>query len=236
MARRASILGIQFPSFQSQGPTMTQFKTSRIAAAFVGLAALAGCEGYSRHHFEVPPAPTTYQQRHPIVIGEKEQTLDIPVGRTGHELPRASRQAITGFAQAYARNPSSSMRVMMPTGSHNAHVASAMGSQILEALSNGGVEPSKVEIMHYDASKHGATAPIRLSYHGIAADVHECGRWDADLSRQSDNRNYTNFGCATQKNFAAMVANPADLLAPRGMTPIDGENRARAIDTYRQGG
>ena len=212
------------------------FKPLRLAALFVGLGTLAGCEGYSKHHFEVSSAPSTYQQRHPIVIGEKERTLDVPVGRTGHRLPRASREAITGFAQGYARNPSSAMRVLMPTGSHNAHVASAMGSDILEALSNGGVEPSKVEIMHYDASKHGATAPIRLSYHGVAARVSECGKWDADLSRQSDNRNYSNFGCATQKNFATMVANPADLLAPRGMTPVDGENRARAIQAYRTGG
>ena len=218
-----------------KGPLMTGSRLSAFLAAAMGALALAGCEGYSKHHFEVSAEPASYRQRHPITIGEKERTLDIPVGRSGAELPLASRQAVTGFAQAYARNPSSAMRVMMPTGSHNAHVASAMGSDILEALSNGGVEPDRVEIMHYDASRHGATAPIRLSYHAIAAHVAKCGVWDHDLSRQTDNRNYTNFGCATQSNLAAIVANPADLLAPRGTTPVDGANRANKIEAYRRG-
>ena len=209
---------------------------TRTAIAALALSALAGCEGTSKHHFEVSHQPSSYKQAHPITIGEREKTLDIPVGRSGTQLPRASRQAVTGFAQNYARNPSSAMRVMMPTGSPNAHVASALGADILEALSNGGVEPDRVEIMHYDASRHGNTAPIRLSFHAVTADVHECGKWDADLSRQTDNRNYTNFGCATQKNLATMVANPADLLGPRGTTPIDGENRANKIQEYRTGG
>ena len=212
-------------------------RLASLAGAGLALAALAGCEGYSRHHFAVDHTPSSYQQRHPITIGEKERTLDIAVGRSGAAgLAEASREAITGFAQSYVRNPASPMRVMMPTGSTNAHAASALGSDILEALSNGGVAPDRVEIMHYDASRHGATAPIRLSYHAVAAGTHECGVWDADLSRQNDNRNYTNFGCATQKNLAAIVADPADLLGPRATTPVDGAARAQKIDTYRTGG
>ena len=237
-AKHPAKLPTRFPGqFLVEGSIMSKVL---LASLLLGTAALAGCEGHSRHHFEVGAESHNYKQRHPITIGEKEHTLDIPVGRSragvGHALPRASQQAVAGFAQGYARNPSSTMRVMMPTGSPNAHVASALGSDILEALSNGGVEPDRVEIMHYDASRHGATAPIRLSYHGIAADVHECGKWDADLTRQNDNRNYTNFGCATQRNLARIVANPADLLAPRGTAPIDGENRANKIRQYRQTG
>lgn len=210
-------------------------KVALIAVA-LGSVTLAGCENHSKHHFEVNHAPSSYQQRHPITIGEKERTLDVPVGGAGHELSKPMREAVTGFAQGYANNPASSMRVMMPTGSPNAHTASALGSEILEALSNGGVDPSKVEIMHYDASLHGRAAPIRLSYHAVAAEVAECGRWNADLGRQNDNRNYTNFGCATQSNLAAVVANPADLLGPRASAPIDGANRAQKIEQWRQRG
>ena len=34
-----------------------------------------------------------------------------------------------------------------------------------------------------------------------------------------ENRPYWNFGCATQRNLAAMVDNPADLVQPRGEAP-----------------
>jgi pilus assembly protein CpaD len=48
------------------------------------------------------------------------------------------------------------------------------------------------------------------------------------------NQNYYNFGCATQNNLAAQIANPEDLVAPRGMTPIDATRRNAAIKEYRE--
>ena len=38
-------------------------------------------------------------------------------------------------------------------------------------------------------------------------------------SAHFENRPYWNFGCANQRNLAAMVDNPADLVQPRGETP-----------------
>ena len=197
---------------------------------------LGGCASHSKHHFTVDPYSHDYKKRHPITIGEREHTLDIPVALSTHELPRAAREAVAGFAQGYARAPAGAMRVLLPTGSPNAQSASALGSDILEALSNGGVDPSRVEILHYDATRHGAAAPVRLSYHGVAASVHECGKWTEDLGHSPQNRNYGNFGCATQKNLAAVVANPADLLGPRGTTAVDGANRANVVENYRRRG
>lgn len=214
----------------------TQLAKTRATLVAASLALLAGCANHSEHHFEVGTQPISHKERHPIVIGEREQTLDVPVGASVSGLPRASREAVTGFAQNYVRNPSGPMRIMMPTGSRNAHVASALGSDILEALGDGGIDPARVEILHYDASRHGRAAPIRLSYQGITASVHKCGKFDKDLSRTAENRNWTNFGCANQANLATIVANPADLLSPRGQTSVDGANRARKIEAYQTGG
>ncbi|MDE1996302.1 MAG: pilus assembly protein CpaD, partial [Rhizobiaceae bacterium] len=43
------------------------------------------------------------------------------------------------------------------------------------------------------------------------------------------------FGCASQNNLAAQVANPTDLIAPRAMSPIDADQRSKVIDNYRNG-
>ena len=52
----------------------------------------------------------------------------------------------------------------------------------------------------------------------------------------SENQNYSNFGCATQKNLAAIVANPADLLGPRGITEIDSTRRTTVIQDWQENG
>ena len=51
-----------------------------------------------------------------------------------------------------------------------------------------------------------------------------CGQWPHDLGPSADgnyieNQPYWNLGCASQRNLAAMVDNPADLVQPRGETP-----------------
>ena len=55
------------------------------------------------------------------------------------------------------------------------------------------------------------------------------------LPRTTRNLPYPNFGCAQQRNLAALIANPADLLGPRTMEPADPERRAVVFDKYRQG-
>ena len=204
-----------------------------LAAALLASACAAK---HDEQNFTVGSVPSFHKERHAIQIKEREQTLDIPVGSDAHSLSAGVRSQIRGFAQTYAAQPNGPMRILLPSGSGNAHVASAIGADIVEALADGGVESRVVEIMHYDASRHGPAAPIRLSYHQIKAGLaHECGQWRRDLTDHAANGNYGNFGCATQQNVAAMVANPADLLAPRGSTPVDAAHRARAIDAYRKG-
>ena len=58
----------------------------------------------------------------------------------------------------------------------------------------------------------------------------------ADKPRaQPGNLDYPNFGCATQQNLAAMVANPADLLGPRSQTPRIGDRRDEHWSKYVKG-
>ncbi|MEQ8736971.1 MAG: CpaD family pilus assembly lipoprotein, partial [Hoeflea sp.] len=74
-------------------------------------------------------------------------------------------------------------------------------------------------------------------YLAISASTGQCGRWPDDLAADtSENKHWANFGCAYQNNLAAQIANPGDLIAPRGMSPIDAERRSQVIQTYRESG
>jgi pilus assembly protein CpaD len=99
-----------------------------------------------------------------------------------------------------------------------------------------GIPRNRVRSTTYYADSNGSSSPIRLSFTAVGASVEQCGKWPEDLAGVNiENQNYHNFGCAYQNNMAAMIANPADLLAPRQMTPIDAERRNLAIENYRIG-
>ena len=83
-------------------------------------------------------------------------------------------------------------------------------------------------------------ATIRLTYPRIAAVAGPCGVWPEDLGPSInnkgylDNKPYFNLGCANQRNLAAMVANPSDLVQPRPETGAYTARRAYGLEKYRQ--
>ena len=202
-----------------------------VATAF----AMAGCAGHSKNHFTVGSVPSNYKTKHPIVIDEKEQVLDIPVASAAYDLPAASASSVEGFAQAFRTSQSRTITVLIPTGSPNESAARTVASSVVDKLNNSGIPIHRIRRAGYHAAQHGSAAPIRLSYNAITASVKECGKWPADLvaANGTKNQNYHNFGCGSQSNLAAIVSNPADLLGPRGSTEIDAERRTIAIEGYR---
>jgi pilus assembly protein CpaD len=51
----------------------------------------------------------------------------------------------------------------------------------------------------------------------------------------SENKEYYNFGCSYQRNMAAMIDNPSDLVQPRSETPAYTMRRTEAFEKYRKG-
>ena len=211
-------------------------RISNSIALLLAASVLSACGGYSKDNFTVGSVDSNYKTRHPIVIDEKEKTLDLPIGSDTAALPRAQARATEGFASQYRRAPSGTVTIMVPRNSPNAGAAQTISHEVAEILRREGVPPSSIVRSSYDASRHGAAAPIRVSYHTVQASVERCGKWPEDLAGANlDNRNWHNFGCANQNNMAAQIANPADLVAPRGMTQSDAERRNNVIEDYREG-
>ncbi len=204
-------------------------------AAIAPIMLMAGCASHSDRHFTVGSVPSSYKTRHPIVLQEQEKVLDIPVGTNSLGLTKPAASAVTGFAQRFKSSAGGAMTMMLPQGSPNAAAARRVGAAITNVLRNKGLSSAQISTVTYHAAEHGSTAPIRLSYGAVSASVEKCGKWKADLTATTENRNYHNFGCASQANLAAIVANPADLLGPRGSTGIDAARRATVIDDYRSG-
>ena len=206
------------------------------ATLLASLAVLAGC-GANPDRSATGSIPDDYRTRHPIVLTESQHTIDVPVASGDRELTAAIRDNIRGFAMDYSSKSRGVIQIMVPHGSANAGAASILRKDIRATLVGAGVARNRIIETSYGANPEGDAAPIRLAFVAITAKTNPCGQWPEDLiSNTVENNQYHNFGCATQANMAAQIANPMDLVAPRGMSPIDAERRSVVIEDYRSDG
>ncbi|MCP4317431.1 MAG: pilus assembly protein CpaD [Hyphomicrobiales bacterium] len=223
---------------EKQETNQPRDRRSGFSARVVIIAAgafLAGCANV--HDIEVGSIPDDYRTNHPIMVSEKENTVDVPIARGEKKLNYGRTSIVRGFAAEYRENSSGAVQIMTPVGSPNTAAASHIAGQIKKVLVSEGVPARRIRVQSYQAAAQNDAAPIRLSFMAIGAHVAQCGKWPEDLVyNTTENKHYQNFGCATQNNLAAQIANPSDLLAPRGMTPIDAQRRDIVIDNYRKNG
>lgn len=174
--------------------------------------------------------------RHPIMVAQEPTTLTIRVPRGSSGLSPAQRSRLLNFYAHFRATDAGNSRLVIEAPSGAANEVSVMHAvqEIRYILTSEGIPASDiaVEAVHVD---RGSEPPVRLSYLRHIAEAPECGDWSTNLAREPANLPYPNFGCATQRNFAVQVANPADLLGPRNMTPRSSERRDTTWGKYVKG-
>jgi pilus assembly protein CpaD len=218
----------------------TMFVSRKMAFAVLAMSmtALTSC-GTPRTDNDLKTASieNDYRVRHPISLAEAEHGVEIPIGSGDYSLRAGALDAVRGFAQQYAAISTGVVQVSVPVGSINSVAARRALPAIRKALVGAGVKANRIIMASYDVASGNVSAPIRLSFVGVTAMTDQCGQWPQDLMINSmENKNWHNFGCASQNNLAAQIANPNDLFTPRGETPIDAERRAQVITDYRSNG
>lgn len=203
-------------------------------AAVALIAVISGCA--NRDSLSTGSIPDDYRTRHPIVVGEAEKVIDIPIASGDRRLNQGQRDVIAGFAADFAASSAGTIQILSPQGSSNSGAAYAARKEIRSLFVKMGISNKRIIDTSYAAGGGGDAAPIRLSYVAIAARTAPCGEWPEDMTlNTTQNKNYYNFGCASQSNLAAQIANPNDLLGPRRMTSPDAVARGQAIERYREG-
>jgi pilus assembly protein CpaD len=211
-----------------------------IRAAIIGGCAIFVCAcNTDQQVAAVPDVPTDYRLRHPITITEADHTLEVFVGSSRGEINAVQRAEVLAFAQTWKHEATGGVVVDLPVGTSNERAAAEVMRTIRSLLVAGGVPPNGVLVRGYHPPAINL-ATIRISYPRIAAQAGPCGIWPEDIG-PSFNRDYFenqpmyNTGCASQRNLAAMVDNPADLAQPRAETPAYEMRRTMVMENYRQG-
>jgi pilus assembly protein CpaD len=202
-------------------------------------AALGGC--WTSPEVVTASVPNDYRQRHPIAVQEGNHSIVVFVGAGRGGLSGPQQADVVGFGQSWVKEATGGVVIDVPVNTPNARAAASAVREIRHTLSAAGVPSSAIRVHHYSPDDPERFATVRLSYPKIKAVAGPCGLWPADLGPSIDNPGYNenkpyyNFGCATQRNLAAMVENPADLEQPRPESPVYTARRTEAFEKYRKG-
>jgi pilus assembly protein CpaD len=213
----------------------------RLLGALASLSVVLGACNYTGGEAVTASIPDDYRLRHPIAVQEANRSIVIFVGHARGGLSTPQRADVLGLAQTWVREGTGAIVADVPVDTPNARAAASAFGEIRSLLAAGGVPPRGITLHHYHPDDPRTLATIRLSYTRIAAVAGPCGMWPDDLGPSllnkgySENKSYYNFGCAYQRNLAAMIDNPADLEQPRSETAAYTIRRSEAFEKYRKG-
>lgn len=210
--------------------------TIAIVSTLAGLA-LSGCaNGLDPGGHVAGWAMISPEQRHPIIVSEEPATHSVRVAQGSSGLTPHQRANLADFIGRYRSNDAGNSRlsIAVPSGSSNEISALKAVADVRDIARDFGIDESRISVHPY-GSGHTRDAAVRVSYTRYVAEAPECGDWSTNLGDDTRNLPYPNLGCATQRNFAMQVANPADLLGPRTMTPAVAERRDTHWRKFNEG-
>jgi pilus assembly protein CpaD len=220
--------------------TPDRHRTLRLLGALAGLSVVLGACTHTDDGLTAS-VPDDYRLRHPIAIQEADRSVVIFVGHERGGLSASQRADVMGLAQTWVREGTGAIVAEVPVDTPNARAAASSFREIQAVLAAGGVPPRGITLRHYHPDDPRNFATITLSYPKIAAVAGPCGLWPEDLGPSIkdpsyfENKDYYNFGCAYQRNMAAMIDNPSDLVQPRSESPAYTARRSEAFEKYRKG-
>jgi pilus assembly protein CpaD len=163
---------------------------------------------------------------HPITVEPHFASIKVSFSAPQAGLLPDDAARLDGFVADYLSRGSGSISVSAPTGPYSAVALDYFG----ERLFSMGVPRSRILV-----GTHEGDGRVEIGFISYNAHADECGDWSKNLGDTASNRAAANFGCAVQKNIAAQVADPRDLIEMRGLDPADATRRAVVLDNYEKG-
>jgi pilus assembly protein CpaD len=218
-----------------------RIRALRMAGALTGLAVMLGACNHTADQVTTASIPDDYRARHPIAVQEATQSVVIFVGHARGGLSASQRADVMGMAQTWLHEATGPIVADVPVDTPNAAAAADAFREVQSLLAAAGVPPRGVVAHRYHPNDPRQMAALRLNYPRITATAGPCGLWPEDLGPSVhdksyiQNTDYYNYGCAYQRNMAAMIDNPSDLVQPRSETPVYTARRSEAFEKYRKG-
>ena len=201
-----------------------------VAATIATCAAIAACEEPRRLSEFSAVALNDTTLRHPIGFDEGREVLHVDLPP---RVPGFSRNQVADlhrFVARYKAEGAGQLSVSVSRQVSSAVAANAL-DELGQVLLKSEVRPAQVVRGRHSDGRRTRSA-LRLSFEKPRAIAPECGHWSRDIGRERERVPYPEFGCATQRNLAGMVANARDLQRPQDEQPRSAERRSQTWSRY----
>jgi pilus assembly protein CpaD len=201
-------------------------RVMRPLIAFAALASLAACAS-------APSSTASLGLPQPTVSSETVRVaMDIRDDDNG--LTWAQEAQLLALADEYKARGHGPLVIGFPDGAGNEDAAMFAIANARTFLYGQGLSWRSIVGAPYDARGE-ESAPVTFAFTRYLAHAPDCPQgWD-DLARNPSNARNARMGCAMAANLAAMISDPHDLLAPRGMDAPDASRRHTVLERYRAG-
>lgn len=177
------------------------------------------------------PPPITPTERFTAKVTHSPDEILLAPHATG--LSPAQAAAVSDLAERWRDAGDGPVTVQTPAGGGADAYRSSMAVQ--GALVRLGLPEDQIRLVSYQPAEGLSGPPIVVGFTHYVAHGPQCGHDWKDFTKTFANQPNSNFGCAVTANFAAMIANPADLANPRPMDPSDANRRETIVGHYRKG-
>jgi len=165
---------------------------------------------------------------HPITVEPAYHAIKLPYSATDAGLLPDDAAHFSVFVAEYLSSGNGAISITAPAG------GSAAIGYFGERLAALGVPRDKILV---GTRPQGASDDrVEIGFMSYRAHVDGCGAndWSTNWGDGADNQPPPSFGCATQKNLAAMVSDPRDLIEPRTMDAADATRRNAVLGHYEK--
>jgi pilus assembly protein CpaD len=199
------------------------------ALAFTAL--LPGCRDHTELDDTAALRLSDPEKRHPIQVSRHTETMAVAVLNGAGGLGADQGPDVRQFLDRYKADGRGPLKVSLPNAMGERLTAAHAFRDVKELIRGAGIPPRAVVTgRHQTSLELGPT--LRLSYERPVAVLPRCGDWAEDVGPNPERLPYANFGCATQRNLALMVANPRDILQPQEEAPRSSERRSVSWNGY----
>ncbi|WP_309622318.1 CpaD family pilus assembly protein [Novosphingobium sp.] len=192
------------------------YRKTLASALTLGIAlALSGCGGMASN--------PSLESVHQPVVTQTNYTLDVATGPGGISIPEQRR--LSGWFEAMDLHYGDRISIDDPSRNpaNRSAVEAVAGRYSMLVNDEAPVTPGYVN-----------AGSVRVVVTRTTASVPGCPDWSAKSETNLRNATSTNYGCATNSNIAAMVADPSHLIqgaSGSGRTTV--MSGTKAIDSYR---
>lgn len=204
--------------------------TARVLATFAAVLALTPALGGCRSDDQMSLLLDDPARRHAITFDRASERLIIEAPEPHDPLSGGQVFGIHKFLRHYKRQSSGSLYISSPRNAGGRHAVKPVLRRLHQIMQEMNIEPSRVRLRSHRNRSGWPT--VHLSYQRPVKVAPQCGDWSEDLAVNRERIHYPNYGCATQRNLAATVANARDLLRPRDVSPRSSERRGTTWSEY----